>query len=323
MGRFVGVLAGEALLCSVVLVGSAIVSTPDADETPAPESASQQLPPAAAPPSPVTPFRAEAPPTTATPPPVGEHADEHADEQVDEQAAERAQEAAQEVVPSARVGVELLDRQSGAVVTSANENEQIECMSVVKLLIAVDMLRDAPGGIPDPNTADRIRRMLRNSDDSIANALWSTNGGGAIVTRMTALLGLTGTEPPDTSGEWGDAMTTPRDLVMVYRYITDRLPAPARDLILDALSHSPETAADGFDQHFGIPDGLTDLPWAIKQGWGTSGSRAIMNTTGLVGADSRYVVVLLVTASRGSYTALPRAVTAASESLRGNMEPPP
>jgi hypothetical protein len=68
-------------------------------------------------------------------------------------------------------------------------------------------------------------------------------------------------------------------MVAVYRYITNKLPKSDQDLILGALSDAPKIAADDFNQYFGIPDGLPNTSWAIKQGWGTSGSQAVMNST--------------------------------------------
>ncbi|MBA2471477.1 MAG: hypothetical protein H0V41_04240 [Pseudonocardiales bacterium] len=85
----------------------------------------------------------------------------------------------------------------------------------------------------------------------------------------------------------GDTLITPQDMVTGYRYLTDQVPGPDRDLLLGALADAPRIASDGFKQYFGIPDGLPHTTWAIKQGWGTSGSQAVMESTGLVGSDLR------------------------------------
>lgn len=42
----------------------------------------------------------------------------------------------------------------------------------------------------------------------------------------------------------------------MYRYTMDTLPDADRALLYNAMYHASETAADGFDQYFGIPDGL-------------------------------------------------------------------
>ena len=221
------------------------------------------------------------------------------------------------VLPDAEVGFTVFDRQAGTVLASHNAVQQFASMSVVKLLIALDALAGIDRGAPDEVARQKLHQMLAYSDDSIANQLWSSNGGPAIVTRMVGLLGLTGTQPPENLPQWGDTLTTPQDLVAVYRYITDQLPGSDRDLVLGALAVAPQVAADGFDQYFGIPNGMPNASWAIKQGWGTSGSQAVMNSTGVVGADSRYVVVVLASASVRSYSKVPAVVTAGAGALAG------
>lgn len=220
------------------------------------------------------------------------------------------------VLPNAVVGFEVYDRQTNAVLTGQNADQQFASMSVVKLLIALDILAATNWATPD-SVSQEIHQMLADSDDDVANRLWSAGGGSAIVTRMVSLLRLTGTRPPDDPGQWGDTLITPKDMVTVYLYITDQLPKGDRDLVLGALADAPQTAADGFNQYFGIPDGMVNIPWAIKQGWGTSGSQAVMNSTGLVGTDLRYVVVMMAAASANSYFTVPTVVTAGAGAIAG------
>jgi hypothetical protein len=221
------------------------------------------------------------------------------------------------------VGVEVFDRRTQSVITSANADQQYPCMSVVKLFIAVDVLDHSPGGVPDPDTGDQLRRMLSTSDDQLASSFWQTGGGPDIINRTVQRLGLTGTQPPPRDpSEWGDTLTTPQDLVTVYRHITHQMPPAARDLIIDALAHTTPTASDGFGQLFGIASGMPGLQWAVKQGWGTSGSQAAMDSTGLVGPSRRFVVILLSTAPAGSYTTLPQSITAAAQSLANTLGTP-
>jgi hypothetical protein len=221
------------------------------------------------------------------------------------------------VLPKMQDGFEVFDLQTGTVLTSNNAGQQFAAMSVVKLLIALDALARDNWVIPDGATQQQIHQMLADSDDEIADGLWTAGGGPAIVTRMAGRLGLTGTQPPDDPGEWGDTLITPRDMVTVYRYIAEQVPGPDRDLLLGALSGAPRIAADGFNQYFGIPDGMPHTTWAIKQGWGTSGSQAVMDSTGLVGPDLRDVVVVLASAPANSYSTVPAAVTAGAGELAG------
>jgi hypothetical protein len=245
------------------------------------------------------------PPTTA---PVPSAADQTA-------AAAKVKQAMQAVLPAAQVGFEVFDRQDNTVLTSHDAGRQFASMSLVKLLIALDALASDNWATPDDATQQKLHQMLADSNDDIADNLWTTHGGPAIVTRMASLLGLTGTQPPKDPGMWGDTLITPHDMVTVYRYIIDQLPRPSRDFLLSALAAAPRIAADGFDQYFGIPDGMPNTTWAIKQGWGTSGSQAVMNSTGLVGTDLRYAVVVLVSVSANSYSKVPAVVTAGAGAL--------
>jgi len=224
-------------------------------------------------------------------------------------------QATRAVLPVARTGFEVYDRTAGTVLISQNANQQFAAMSVVKLLIALDTLASHGWATPDNATQLEIHQMLADSDDQIADALWTAQGGPAIVTKMASLLGLTNTRPPEVPSEWGDTLITPQDTVRVYRYITDHLPAADRDLIVQALSSAPKIAADGFPQYFGIPDAMPHTAWAVKQGWGTSGSQAVMNSTGLTGAHWRYVMVVLTSAPTGDYSRLPAVVTTTANIL--------
>jgi hypothetical protein len=237
------------------------------------------------------------------------------------QLATEAQLAAQAISPDARLEVVVHDRSADTVLTSQDADEPVASMSVVKLLIALDVLQNTPGADANPTTIHDLEHMLSDSDDDTASRLWQSHGGGAIVTRMARTLALTGTAPPEDPGMWGEARTTPQDLVTVYRHIVERVSPEQRELILGALSRAPRFASDGFDQYFGIPDGLNRSPWAVKQGWGTSGTHAVMNSTGVVGDGARYVVVIMATAPEDSHASLPRAVTAAASTLANTLPP--
>ncbi|MGI6874622.1 hypothetical protein [Amycolatopsis sp. 3B14] len=234
----------------------------------------------------------------------------------DDTVAQRVQDLARTKVASAEVGVEVYDRQTGVVLTQLNADQQFYSMSVVKLLIALDVLRENGWGLPASSTQTQLTRMITASDDGIASSLWVAHGGTAIVTRMARLIGLTGTEPPSSAGQWGSTKITAADMVKVYNYIEDELPQASRDLLYNAMYHASEHGSDGTDQYFGIPDGLPGTTWAIKQGWGTSGSQAVYNTTGLLGADARYIVIVLTSAPSRYYRTLPSALTAGTAALQ-------
>ncbi|CRK59387.1 possible lipoprotein [Alloactinosynnema sp. L-07] len=193
----------------------------------------------------------------------------------------------------ATVGALVIDRTTGRTVLADGADGSFHSQSLVKLLIAVDALERGTG------TPSQITKMLSASDDGVASALWSQGGGGAIVTRWTRRLGLTGTAPPSEPGRWGQTKITATDVARIYRYLTDEAPPAHRDIVLTALRAAPRVAADGFDQHFGIPSAAAGLGWAVKQGWACCLPTRDLHTTGLVGPDDRYVVVLLTAHPRG------------------------
>lgn len=257
---------------------------------------------------PVTATSRPAPQSTTPPPPPPP---------VDNPAfAQDTQQAVRAVEPDAQVGVEVFDRQTGTVLTNLNETHQFPTMSVVKLLIALDVLHNNGWALPSSGMQQQLTQMISYSDDGIASNLWGSYGGPAIITNMANVIGLHGTQGPSSDpGEWGDTLTTPADLVTLYQYITDKLPAADRDLLVNAMYNAAQTAADGTNQYFGIPDALPHSTWAIKQGWGTSGNRAVVNTTGLIGSNDRYVVVVLTAAAEGTDSALRSAITSGTRQL--------
>lgn len=113
------------------------------------------------------------------------------------------------------------------------------------------------------------------------------------------------------------------DITAVYRHITGSLATEERVLLTSALAQAPRTATDGFDQHFGIPDGLSGTAWAIKQGWGSSAGRRVLNSTGLVHSGNTYAVTLLSTWNKDvDWTTARSALSKAAAALRGAMSPP-
>jgi len=165
-------------------------------------------------------------------------------------------------------GVAVFDRQTGTFTEQLNSAGQFRSASVVKLLIALDVLWNrSPDALPAADRA-RIDTMLRGSDDGAASTFWANNGSGAIVDRMVTRLGLTDTaRPPSTHpGYWGYTALSARDTVKIYRHLLDSAPAATRDYVLGDLRQSTRCATDGYDQHFGIA-GSFNRPWAVKQGW--------------------------------------------------------
>ncbi len=216
------------------------------------------------------------------------------------------------IAPNARIGIVIVDRQTELRILSLNADRQFPSASLVKLLIALDVLSREPR---DLAAGDAVTRMLSESDDAIASRLWVAGGGGELVRRWATKLDLTGTEPPSVPGKWGATSTTPNDVARIYQFVLSELGADHRELIVNALSSAPRRAADGFDQHFGIPRAF-EHPWAIKQGWSSTPAAIAVHSTGLVGPGWRYLVVMLTEHPRSaSWDAGADAVTAGLTAL--------
>jgi hypothetical protein len=98
-------------------------------------------------------------------------------------------------------------------------------------------------------------------------------------------------------------MSTTADLVRYYDMLLDGsggLPPERASIILSNLAQSTPMAIDGtqpggvYPQRFGIPDGLSGEPVAVKQGWMCcwNGGNWMHMSTGVIGADRRYVMAI-------------------------------
>lgn len=191
-----------------------------------------------------------------------------------------------DLVAGGQVSVVVYDRTAKKSTVSLRSERSYTSASLVKLLIALEALQ---AGTP-PST---VQRMLSVSDDDIASRLWTALGGPTIVTRWATKIGLGGTRPPEDPGRWGDTRITAADVVKIYRYLLDKAGAGPRTTIMRALSGATENGSDGIRQYFGIPDAVGSLPWSIKQGWACCRGSRILHSSGVVGEDDRYIVVVL------------------------------
>ncbi|KUI31670.1 hypothetical protein AU196_11040, partial [Mycobacterium sp. IS-1742] len=210
----------------------------------------------------------------------------------------RVRQATAEAAKSgADVEVVVLDRDTGTIV-SDGANRPFPIASVVKLFIADDLLLQESEGKTKLSAADRksLDAMLRSSDDSAAQVFWDRSGGNAVIARVAARYGLTGTTAP-YNGQWDVTQSTASDLVRYYDMLLDGaggLPAEQADVIIDNLARSTPTGTDGYPQRFGIPEGLYAEPVAVKQGWFCcwNGANQLHVSTGVIGPERRYVMAI-------------------------------
>jgi Beta-lactamase enzyme family len=197
----------------------------------------------------------------------------------------------------AAITTAVLDRNTGQMVSNG-ANKPFPLASVVKLFIADDLLLQESKGQTTLSPADRksLDIMLRSSDDSAAQMFWDRSGQNAIIARVVARYGLTGTTAP-YNGHWDVTQSTASDLVRYYNMLLDGtggLPPEQAGVIINNLAQSTPTGTDGYPQRFGIPEGLNAEPVAVKQGWFCcwNGANQLHVTTGIIGPDHRYVMVI-------------------------------
>ncbi|TXH21062.1 MAG: hypothetical protein E6R06_20615 [Mycobacterium sp.] len=205
--------------------------------------------------------------------------------------------AADAATASATISAAVLDRDTGQLIATGNKSA-MPIASVAKLFIADDLLLQEAKGQIELSAADRqsLDTMLRSSDDSAAEIFWQRSGGNSVVTRVAARYGLTATSVP-YDGNWWNTMSTVTDLVHYYDLLLNGaggLPPERAGIILANLAASTPSGADGYPQRFGIPDGLYSEPVAVKQGWmpGWNGNNWMHMSTGVIGADRRYVMAV-------------------------------
>lgn len=197
----------------------------------------------------------------------------------------------------ANITTAVVDRSTGQTVSSGGDTP-FPIASVVKLFIADDLLLQASENAAPLSTADReaLDVMLSASDDSAAQMFWDRNGGDAIISRIVARYGLSGTTPP-YNGKWDVTQSTANDLIRYYSMLLDGtggLPRGQAEVILDNLERFTPTGIDGYPQRFGIPEGLYAEQVAVKQGWFCcwNGGNQLHVSSGTIGPDHRYVMVI-------------------------------
>ncbi|MFD4643240.1 serine hydrolase [Lentzea sp. NPDC058436] len=205
------------------------------------------------------------------------------------------------------VGVAILDLKSGQTV-SAQGDQPFYSASLAKLILAFDALRQ-PLSAEDQ---DLINRALSASDDNAMDVLWTRFDGMGAIGRVAVEAGLTGTHAPDDPSQWGEVVITANDMVRLYQHV---LASPQRDAVVAALSSAPATAADGFDQAFGLL-GVTGA--YAKQGWMYYlPSYVYLHSAGVL--DDRYAVAVLTTSPTGNWTAARESINAVTTAVLAKL----
>lgn len=195
--------------------------------------------------------------------------------------------------PDTELEIAVLDRSTGELAENT-EATPLYSASVVKVILAVDMLQRGHNGVPvGEEDVQLLRSALSVSDDAAMNTLWDRFDGSGAISRVAGQLGLTDTHAPEDS-MWGDTEISAKDMVLVFNHVL-AMPPEDRALITGSLSGPPAPAKDGFDQAYGLAaPQYANRALAVKPGWMCchSGERTL-HSVGVVGPSERYVVALL------------------------------
>lgn len=194
-----------------------------------------------------------------------------------------------------RASVAVDDTTTGAYTAAGDADGQYSSASVVKVLMATDLLFT---GQMSGATAATAYQMIVTSDDDAADALYGLVGGDSVITTVAAHYSIPNLgSPPAATGQWGETQITADGLVHLYAKL--KADPQVWPWLSNAMSNTAQRGSDGTDQFFGIPTAATD--WAVKQGWMTGlGPGSTYNSTGYV-EGNRYAVVILTYGSDAQY----------------------
>jgi hypothetical protein len=159
----------------------------------------------------------------------------------------------------------LMDRRTGQIWGSANQNAPTWPASMIKVWIAADFLRrqSEDNETVGQDRLDEITALIRDSDNDAAEDLFYNNGGNAVITRLVGLCKLTDSSL-DSRG-WGFVNISARDTVRMADCIADGTAAGPQwtDYVLNLMRNVREG-------NWGIRDALQPADAAkvaIKNGW--------------------------------------------------------
>ncbi|QGK69267.1 hypothetical protein GIY23_06710 [Allosaccharopolyspora coralli] len=219
------------------------------------------------------------------------------------------------------LGVAVLDRRTGQFAGNDRADEQFNSASVVKPIVAIDILQRRAQGMPVSEAdLELIRSALKTSDDEAMNDLWDRMDGPGAVTRVAQQLRLQDTRPPRDPIWWGDTQVSARDMVAVFQHVLTGMPARDREFIVSALREAPPVGDGGFEQSYGLAWDGAEQP-AVKQGWMCCRDGYVtLHSTGVLRADHRYVVALLSTQpGHAGYEEAKAVLTRAAQTLTAEL----
>ncbi|MFJ5839431.1 serine hydrolase [Streptomyces shenzhenensis] len=196
-------------------------------------------------------------------------------------------------VPSgAQVSAAVLDLDSGE--RAVHGDAAFDTASIVKVDILAALLLQAQDAARRLTAAERAyaTKMIENSDNDSASALWRSIGGADGLDAANERFGLTDT----TGGDgplWGLTRTTAADQLTLLQQVfgDDSELSEASREYLQGLMETVET-----DQNWGVSAAADGSGWALKNGWLARSTTGlwVVNSVGRVTVDGAgYLVAVL------------------------------
>ncbi|WP_299950808.1 serine hydrolase [uncultured Modestobacter sp.] len=217
------------------------------------------------------------------------------------------------------IAVVVLDDAGTTLVAGSGADDALPTASLVKLLVVQQLLaRDEAGELTlDDDDLALMRRAVTASDDDAMSTLWTRFDGAELVTAAATESGLTGTAAPETAGRWGESTTTAADYATFLAGLEDVLSAADLATLTGWMHATTATAADGFDQEFGLiaADAPTSGAVAAKQGWMCCVDARRQLHSAAVLADGQVVVLLGDFPSSTTWSTASQALDAAAAAV--------
>lgn len=200
------------------------------------------------------------------------------------------------------VSIEAVDLDTGATYRYGATGG-MRTGSIVKLYIleTLLLLHQKAGTKLGEEDRERATRMIENSDNDAATALYNEIGGGNGLRKSAAQLGVRNTVP-DSTGHWGLTQTNAPDYVALLRNLTSAraLNSASRTYILELMEDVES------DQRWGVSAAADKGSTVrLKNGWLTTDSDHdlwLVNSVGVITAHGDKVIVAVMTQHGSSFT---------------------
>ncbi|MGW0163076.1 tat pathway signal sequence [Mycobacterium sp. NPDC003323] len=192
------------------------------------------------------------------------------------------------------VGFVLRDRTTGGAYRNANAATPIWTASTIKLAMVADLLTREQSGSLQLSSTDRqqMAAMLRSSDNTAADALWSRYGGPSNIFNTNFVrFGMTGVRPQSGFGDvypyWGFQKATADDLDALMNYVLSRL-TPTNATAVVAEMQNVDSS-----QQWGVWGAGAAMAPGNKNGWSQEEGGWVVNSVGFAGPQQRYTLTIM------------------------------